>query len=86
MRVPDFIKIVFFLLAHFSIMVPHQIDQPHPTKQKSTQKNWETATMMLMIKDPILARALSNCEKRGMPTHRQKSPESKVPLMGESLT
>lgn len=55
------------------------MDQPHPTKQKSTQKNCDTATIMLMMNDPILARALSNCEKRGMPTQRQKSPESRVP-------
>lgn len=31
------------------------------------------------MKDPILARALSNCENRGMPTHKQKRPESSVP-------
>lgn len=58
------------------------MDQPQPTKQKRTQKNWDTATIMLMMKAPILARALSNWEKRGMPTHRQKSPESKVPVWG----
>lgn len=64
-------------------MVPHQIDQPQPTKQKSTQKNCATATMMLMIKDPILARALSNCENRGIPTHKQNSPDSRVPKPGK---
>lgn len=67
------------ILAHFSIIVPHQIDQPQPTKQKSTVKNCATATIILIIKDPIRARALSNCENRGMPTHKQKRPESNVP-------
>lgn len=55
------------------------MDQPQPTKQKSTQKNCDTATMMLIMNDPILARALSNWENRGMPTHRQKRPERRVP-------
>lgn len=31
------------------------------------------------MKDPIRARALSNCENRGMPTHKQNRPESSVP-------
>lgn len=67
------------LLAHFSIMVPHQMDQPQPTKQKRTQNSCAVATIMLIMNEPKRALALSYCEKRGMPTQRQKMPENKVP-------
>lgn len=63
-------------------MVPHQMDQPQPTKQKSTQNNWAMATIMLMMSEPRRALALSYCEKRGIPMQIQKNPEKRVPSPG----
>lgn len=42
-------------------------------------KDCDTPTMQLMTKLPIRPRALSCCEKRGMPIQRQKKPEKIVP-------
>ena len=61
-------------------MVPHHMDQPQPTKQKSTQNSCDMATIVLIINEPKRALALSYCEKRGMPTHKQNKPDNKVPF------
>lgn len=68
-------------LDKLSIVVPHQIDQPHPTKQNMIVNVCETPTIQLITKLPILPRALSCCEKRGIPKHRQKKPEKIVPTI-----
>lgn len=68
-----------YSLARFSMVVPHQMDQPQPTRQKMMVKACDTPTMRLMIKAPMRPRTRSCWEKRGMPRHRQKKPENIVP-------
>lgn len=41
--------------------------------------------MQLIIREPIRALALSYCEKRGIPTQRQKNPERMVPRVAGIL-
>lgn len=67
------------LLASRNIIVPHHIDHPHPTKQKSSVNICETPTMQLMTNDPMRALAPSCWENRGTPMHRQNMPEKMVP-------
>jgi hypothetical protein len=61
------------------MIVPHHIAQPQPTKQNIMVNNCDTPTMQLITKDPILPRALSCCENRGLPMHKQKQPDNIVP-------
>lgn len=68
-----------YLLATLSIVVPHHIDQPQPTKQNSRVNAWATPTIQLMTKEPIRTRAPSCWEKRGMPKQRLNTPEHMVP-------
>jgi hypothetical protein len=67
------------LLASFSMITPHQIDHPQPTRQKRTVKNWPTPMIRLMMKEPMRGRGPSFWEKRGLPMHRQKRPLRMVP-------
>lgn len=61
------------------MMVPHQTDQPQPTRQKIIVNACETPTIQLIMKEPMRPRVPSCCEKRGMPMHRQKKPLMIVP-------
>lgn len=74
-----FLFILENLLATLIIIVPHQIDHPQPTKQKSNVNAWATPTIQFMTKEPIRARAPSCCENLGIPMHRQNRPEQIVP-------
>lgn len=67
------------LLASLNIIVPHQIDQPQPTKQNRRVNICETPTIQLITNDPIRALAPSCCENRGTPIHRQNIPDKIVP-------
>lgn len=71
---------VIHLLASRNIIVPHQIDQPQPTRQNSRQNSCDTPTMQLMTNEPMRARGPSCCEKRGTPMHRHSRPERIVPI------
>lgn len=68
-----------YSLAIFNIIVPHHTDHPQPTKQKMTVNACDIPTIQFIINDPIRPRALSCCEKRGIPMHKQKNPEKIVP-------
>lgn len=68
-----------YSLAVRNKIMPHQTDQPHPTKQKISVNAWATPTMMLMTKDPKRARAESCSENLGTPMHKQNKPEKIVP-------
>lgn len=59
--------------------MPHQMDQPQPTKQNINVNAWATPTMILMTNEPIRARILSCAENRGIPMHKQNRPEKMVP-------
>ena len=61
------------------MIVPHQTDQPQPTKQKIIVNAWEIPTIQFMMNDPIRPLAPSCCEKRGIPMQRQKNPLKIVP-------
>lgn len=67
------------LLASLSIIVPHQIDQPHPTKQNNSVNICDTPTIQLITNDPIRALAPSCCENLGTPMHKQNKPDKMVP-------
>lgn len=73
------INVIFNLLAVRSIIIPHQIDQPHPTKQNISVNACAMPTIQLTRNEPIRARAPSCCENLGMPKHRQNIPENIVP-------
>lgn len=47
------------ILATLSIVVPHQIDQPHPTKQNNSVNACATPTIQLITNEPIRTRAPS---------------------------
>lgn len=51
----------------------------HPTKQKMTVNACDTPTIQLIMNDPILPRAPSCCENRGIPMQRQIRPLRIVP-------
>lgn len=68
-----------YLLAVRSIIIPHQMDHPHPTKQNINVNACATPTIEFTKNDPIRARAPSCCENLGMPKHKQNIPEKIVP-------
>lgn len=68
-----------YLLAVRSIIIPHQIDQPHPTRQNINVNACATPTIVFTRNDPIRARMLSCCENLGIPKHKQNIPEQMVP-------
>lgn len=67
------------LLAVRSIIMPHHIDHPHPTRQKINVNACARPTNVFTRNEPIRARAPSCCENRGMPKHKQNIPEKSVP-------
>lgn len=67
------------LLAVRSIIIPHQIDHPHPTRQNINVNACAMPTTVFTKNDPIRARAPSCCENLGMPKHKQNMPEKRVP-------
>lgn len=64
------------------MIYPHQIDHPHPTRQKSRQKACEIPITQFKANEPNLARAPSYCENLGIPMQRQKKPDKIVPRPG----
>lgn len=72
-------KYVINLLAVRSIIMPHQIDHPHPTRQKISVNACARPTKVFTTNEPIRARAPSCWENRGMPKHKQNIPEKRVP-------
>lgn len=72
---------IWCLLASLSMVNPHQIDQPHPTKQKSTVNSCPHPMIKSIIKAPILGLGPSFCENRGIPIHKQKRPLKTVPVI-----
>lgn len=71
--------------AVFNNMHPHQIDQPHPTRQKITQNACPKPTIMLISSEPIRGRAPSFVENLGFPKHTQKNPDRMVPRPGTRM-
>lgn len=59
--------------------MPHQIDHPHPTRQKISVNACAMPTIQLTKNEPMRARAPSCCENLGMPKQRQNIPERIVP-------
>lgn len=76
----------WYLLAVRSIIIPHQIDHPQPTKQKISVNACATPTIQLTKNEPMRARAPSCCENLGMPRHKQNNPENIVPACGNERT
>lgn len=74
-----FLRIMNYLLAVRSIIIPHQMDHPHPTRQNINVNACATPTIQFTKNDPIRARAPSCCENLGMPKHKQNNPEKIVP-------
>lgn len=71
-----------YSLANRTIMVPHQMAQPHPTTQKMMVKHCDTPTIQLMMNDPMRPLIESCCEKRGFPMQRHSAPDRMVPEPG----
>jgi hypothetical protein len=61
------------------MMVPHQMLQPQPTRQKSTVKSCPTPTMMFKQNVPRRSSGRSSAENLGRPKHRQNAPLKIVP-------
>lgn len=68
-----------YLLARRTIVMPHQMLQPHPTRQNRTVNNWPTPTTRLTTKAPSRDFIPAVAENRGCPTHRLNRPLQTVP-------
>lgn len=64
--------------------MPHQIDHPHPTRQKINVNACARPTKVFTRNEPIRARTPSCCENRGIPKHKQNIPEKRVPMIIQS--
>lgn len=62
------------------MMVPHQMLQPQPTRQKSTVKSCPTPTMMSKQNVPSRSSGRSSDENLGRPKHKQNAPLKIVPV------
>lgn len=74
-------KVVFLKdsLAIFSIITPHHIDQPQPTKQNNTVNSCPQPIIKSIRKAPILGLGPSFWENLGFPRHKQNIPLNAVP-------
>jgi len=68
-----------YLLASRIMVMPHQMLQPHPTRQKRTVNNWPTPTMRLTMKAPSRDFIPATAENLGCPVHRLNKPLQTVP-------
>lgn len=73
-------QLIESLRAFLSIIIPHHIDHPHPTRQKINVNACARPTHRFTTNEPIRARAPSCCENRGIPKHKQNIPEKIVPV------
>lgn len=66
-------------LAKRIMVTPHQMLQPHPTKQKRTVNIWDTPTIRLIMKAPSRDLIPATGENLGCPKHRLNRPLQIVP-------
>lgn len=61
------------------MVTPHQMLQPHPTRQNRTVNNWPTPTMRLTINAPNRDFGPATAENLGCPVQRLNRPLQTVP-------